>query len=217
MKTTPPLFNKQKLVLACCAALSATGHSTVFAQEETSEKELEVISVVGHKITEFEQQNDGGALGKRAIKDTPFSVDVISLEDMEIRQVNTLNSLFSREASVSVDGSAYSSFGDTIRVRGLPLDYTQSFKVNGMSINSFSGELPYEAFEQVTLIKGATGFMYGMAAPGGIVNYVTKRATSDALSANVGWRSDSVFSGHIDASTRFGSEDAYGLRVNLVK
>ena len=210
------LFNKRKLVLACCAAMTGLGHSVAFADAASAE-DVEVISVVGHKLTEFEQQNDGGALGKRSIQETPFSVDVISLEDMEIRQVNTLSSLFSREASVSVDGSAYSSFGDTIRVRGLGLDYTQSFKINGMSINSFSGELPYEAFEQVTLIKGATGFMYGMAAPGGIVNYSTKRATQTAVSANVGLRSDSVLSAHVDAGTRFGDDDSFGVRVNAVK
>lgn len=216
MSSLNTLFNKRKIVIACCAAMTGLSHSVASANTEIEES-IEVISVVGHKLTELEQQNDGGALGKRSIQDTPFSVDVISLEDMEIRQVNTLNSLFSREASVSVDGSAYSSFGDTIRVRGLGLDYTQSFKINGMSINSFSGELPYEAFEQVTLIKGATGFMYGMAAPGGIVNYITKRATDTSVSANVGLRSDSVLSAHVDAGTRFGEDDSFGLRVNAVK
>ncbi|HBF45763.1 MAG TPA: TonB-dependent siderophore receptor, partial [Shewanella frigidimarina] len=178
---------------------------------------IETISVVGHKLTELSSNNNGGALGNKTLLETPFSVDVISLEDIEIRQVNTLDSLFSREASVSVDGSAYSTFGSTIRVRGLPLDYTNSFKINGMSINNFSGELPYEAFEQVTLLKGASGFMYGMAAPGGVVNYVTKKATDDKFIVDVGMRSDSVFSGHIDASKRLGDNDEYGVRVNLVK
>jgi iron complex outermembrane receptor protein len=218
MNTNRVGFNKSQLAMACGSALMLTSFLSVAADDVAEdEKNVEVISVVGHKINELTTENNGGALGNRSVLDTPFSVDVISLEDMEIRQVNTLDSLFSREASVSVDGSAYSAFGNTLRVRGLSLDYTQSFKVNGLSINSFSGELPYEAFEQVTLIKGATGFMYGMAAPGGIVNYVTKKAKGDAISGNIGYRSDSVFSGHIDASQRFGEDDAYGVRVNLVK
>ncbi|GAC17864.1 TonB-dependent siderophore receptor [Paraglaciecola arctica] len=208
-------FKKSKLAVVCATALSVNNYSVLAAEDV--EKSMEVISVVGHKLTELSEENNGGALGKRSVLETPFSVDVISLEDMQIRQVNTLDSLFSREASVSVDGSAYSAFGDTLRVRGLALDYTQSFKVNGMSINSFSGELPYEAFQQVTLIKGATGFMYGMAAPGGVVNYVTKKAKKDEVSVALGMRSDSVFSGHVDASTRIGNNDEYGLRVNLVK
>lgn len=208
-------FKKTKLAVICTAVLTLNNYAVLAAEDV--EKSMEVISVVGHKLTELSESNNGGALGNRSLLETPFSVDVISLEDIEIRQVNTLDSLFSREASVSVDGSAYSAFGDTIRVRGLALDYTQSFKVNGMSINSFSGELPYEAFEQVTLIKGATGFMYGMAAPGGVVNYVTKKAKENAVSVDVGLRSDSVFSSHVDASTRLGNNDDYGLRVNLVK
>lgn len=212
-------FKKSQLTLACSAALILTSVSSFAADEITKddEKSIEVISIVGHKINELSTENNGGALGNRSVLDTPFSVDVISLEDMEIRQVNTLDSLFSREASVSVDGSAYSAFGNTLRVRGLSLDYTQSFKVNGLSINSFSGELPYEAFEKVTLLKGSTGFMYGMAAPGGIVNYETKRASGDFANASIGYRSDSVLSGHIDASRRFGDNDDYGVRVNLVK
>lgn len=220
MKNNYLPFKKNKLFTICAAVLSINSYS-VYANEAStnteSEDNVKVITIVGHKLTELSEENNGGALGSRSVLETPFSVDVISLEDIEIRQVNTLSSLFSREASVSVDGSAYSSFGDTIRVRGLGLDYTQSFKINGMSVNSFSGELPYEAFEQVTLIKGATGFMYGMAAPGGIVNYVTKRATKDAVSAGLGLRSDSVFSANVDASTRFGDNDDYGVRVNIVK
>jgi iron complex outermembrane receptor protein len=218
MKINLLQFNKCKLAVVCAYALSLNSYST-FAEEnaEVDKSNIESISVVGHKLTELSSNNNGGALGNKTLLETPFSVDVISLEDMEIRQVNTLDSLFSREASVSVDGSAYSTFGSTIRVRGLPLDYTNSFKINGMSINNFSGELPYEAFEQVTLLKGASGFMYGMAAPGGVVNYVTKKATDDKLIVDVGMRSDSVFSGHIDASKRLGDNDEYGVRVNLVK
>lgn len=59
--------------------------------------------------------------------------------------------------------------------------------------------------------------MYGMVVSGGIVNYVMKRVMLDVLSVNVGWCSDSVFSGYIDVSMWFGSEDVYGLWVNLVK
>ncbi|GGP56319.1 TonB-dependent siderophore receptor [Shewanella saliphila] len=218
MKNNSLHFSKNKLAALCACALSLNSYAETAEDDvEQHNNDIESISVVGHKLTELSAGNNGGALGNKTLLETPFSVDVISLEDMEIRQVNTLDSLFSREASVSVDGSAYSTFGSTIRVRGLPLDYTNSFKINGMSINNFSGELPYEAFEQVTLLKGASGFMYGMAAPGGVVNYVTKKAKEDQLIVDFGLRSDSVFSGHIDASTRIGEDDEYGIRVNLVK
>ncbi|MBQ4833157.1 TonB-dependent siderophore receptor [Pseudoalteromonas sp. MMG010] len=210
---------KSKLSIAIASLLTLNSFNAVGQESNAANNdaaESEVITIVGHKITELHEQNNSGALGSRSVLDTPFSVDMISLEDIEIRQVNTLDSLFSREASVSVDGSAYSTFGSTIRVRGLPLDYTNSFKVNGLSLNNFSGELPYEAFEQVALLKGATGYMYGMAAPGGVVNYVTKKPVNDLLTLSAGYRSDGVFSAHVDASTRFGDEDKFGLRVNAV-
>ncbi|MBW8190626.1 TonB-dependent siderophore receptor [Neiella marina] len=206
-------FPKSKLALACLTALVGVSPNAL-ADDEASP---ETVTIVGHKLTELGEQNNAGALGMTTVLETPFSVDVISLQDMELRQVNTLDSLFSREASVSTDASAYSTFGSSIRVRGLALDYTNSFKINGLSFANFGGELPYEAFEQVTLLKGATGYMYGMAAPGGVVNYVTKKPVESMVSANAGVRSDSILHAHVDASARFGSEDEFGARVNVVK
>ena len=214
------MFRRYLAATCALSALTIGSQSALAAEtsyQDDDDRVIENINVVAHKITELTAENNGGALGKRPVMETPFSVDLISLADMEIRQVNTLDSLFSREASVSIDGSAYSTFGSTIRVRGLSLDYTNSFKINGMSINNFSGELPYEAFEQVTLLKGATGYMYGMAAPGGTVNYVTKKPVADLLSADVGIRSDSVLHAHLDAGTRLGDNEQYGFRINLVK
>ncbi|VUD40403.1 Ferrichrome receptor FcuA [Thalassocella blandensis] len=211
------IFSGQWLFSLGLTAFTFLSFASVTSADEVNTSRLETVNVVGHKLTELNAENNAGALGNRSVMDTPFSVDVISLEDMEIRQVNTLDSLLSREASVSVDGSAYSSFGATVRVRGLPLDYTNSFKINGLSLNNFSGELPYEAFQQVTLLKGATGFMYGAVAPGGVINYVTKKPTESLLSMDLGYRSESVFSGHIDAASRFGGAERFGVRVNLVK
>lgn len=184
-------------------------------QQEQNNADIETITILGKKASDLRIPADNGALGRLSILNTPFSVSSISSEDIERRQVNSLDSLFSRDASVSANGGTYSGWGSTISVRGLPLDYTNSFKVNGLAVDNFSGELPYEAFEQVTLLKGATGFMYGFAAPGGVVNYVTKKPIANYLSMDAGYRSDSIYSGHIDASTLFGAEQRYGMRANL--
>ncbi|MBB1383599.1 TonB-dependent siderophore receptor, partial [Shewanella sp. SR41-2] len=107
MKINTLQFNKCKLAVVCASALSLNSYSAIGEENvEETKGSIETISVVGHKLTELSSNNNGGALGNKTLLETPFSVDVISLEDIEIRQVNTLDSLFSREASVSVDGSA---------------------------------------------------------------------------------------------------------------
>lgn len=157
-----------------------------------------------------------GALGSAAVLDTPFSIQVISAENLQDRQANSLESVFARDASVTALGNTYSNFGDTITVRGLQLDYTDSYKINGMPVNNFSGQLPLEAFEQVELLKGLSGFMYGFGQPGGIVNYVTKKPTEQRLlSIGAGLRSQGIFSQHLDAGGRVGANDRFGYRINL--
>lgn len=184
------------------------------ADNATNSQSIEKITVTGSKLSALKTETNSGALGSLSVLNTPFSVATVTAEDIEKRQVNSLDTLFSRDASVTSNGGTYSGWASNITVRGLPLDYTNSFKINGLSANNFSGEMPYEAFEQVELLKGATGFMYGFAAPGGVVNYKTKRPKADLLNFDVGFRSDSIYSAHIDAGDLFGSNDQFGVRVN---
>lgn len=199
--------------------LLATLISTLFTplvQAEESKEELESITVYGTKSSALKLDSNGGALGSMAIIDTPFSIATITEDELAARQVNSLEDLFAHEASVNVRADSYSSWGETMSVRGLDLNYENNYKLNGQSLNAFNSELPYEVFSQIALLKGATGFMYGFAAPGGIVNYTTKKPTSDLLSVSLGYASDSIYSMHIDAGNRFGDQDQFGARVNLV-
>lgn len=162
---------------------------------------------------ELETETNSGALGNMSVLDTPFSVTVVSADDINDRQVSSLGDLFARDASAYATSAGYGSFGTTLSVRGLPLNYSNSYKLNGMPVRTFNGELPYDVFGQVELLKGLSGFMYGFGAPGGIVNYVTKKPTDDfTLSADIGYRSGSILKEHLDVSDRLNS--GLGYRIN---
>lgn len=201
-------------------AFSIANVGTVLAQEEdttlTVEQPIETVTVWGQRETGLSADAATGALGARPILDTPFSISVLSSEEIAQHQISSLENLFGHEASVSVQGGAYSNFGSTLSVRGLPLDYSNSYKINGLSLNNFSGELPYEVFERIELLKGATGFMYGFAAPGGVINYVTKKPTGEKqLAINSGFRSDAIYNAHLDTGGHIGDRDSLGYRLNL--
>ncbi|MCH3786626.1 hypothetical protein LZB36_09325, partial [Campylobacter jejuni] len=69
--------------------------------------------------------------------------------------------------------------------------------------------------ESVQILKGATGFLYGFAQPGGVVNYVSKRPTAETRLALTTQVTDSgTVLLHGDAGGRFGGEDRFGYRVN---
>lgn len=179
--------------------------------------ELATVTVTADsKADGLETVASNGALGSAKVLDTPFSIRSVTADDISERQVNSLETLFLRDASVTALSGTYSNWGATMTVRGLPLDYSNSYKLNGMALNNFSGELPYEIFERVDLLKGATGFMYGFSATGGIVNYVSKKPTEAFLfSADVGYRSDNILSEHVDVGGRVGTEKQFGYRLNV--
>ncbi|SHH81540.1 iron complex outermembrane recepter protein [Pollutimonas bauzanensis] len=159
-----------------------------------------------------------GALGTRTQLDTPFSTTVVDKQDIERRQASTLGDIFNLDASVVNQGNTYNTRSSYLTVRGLQLDYANGYKLNGLPIINYGVELPYQDFEQVEILKGLSGFMYGFGSPGGIVNFVTKKppilADGLLLSADVGYKSDGIFKEHVDIGDRFGTDGMFGFRLN---
>ncbi|MGI4985227.1 MAG: TonB-dependent receptor plug domain-containing protein, partial [Janthinobacterium lividum] len=148
-----------------------------------------------------------GALGARSQLDTPFSMSVVTRQDIEDAQPAKLGDLFAADASVSDNSDANSAWASYITIRGMPIDWQNGFKIDGQPFISYGISLPYEQLERVDLLKGLGGFMYGFASPGGIVNYVTKKPPTDVTpvrSVDLGYRNDGVWSEHADLGGRFG-------------
>ncbi|MCD0502708.1 TonB-dependent siderophore receptor [Bordetella petrii] len=204
------------LLLTPLAIGAGTLAGTAIAAEETAPATLAPVVVQGSSDANAATTPVAtGALGSRSALNTPFSVRSVGAEDIADRQVTSLGQVFARESSVIAAGNSYNSRPSTLVVRGLPLDAFNSYKIDGVSIVNYGVELPLEHFERVDLLKGATGFMYGFGSPGGIVNYITKKPTDEFLaSASVGYRSDSVFSQHVDLGGRLGPDDRLGYRIN---
>jgi len=163
------------------------------------------------------RRTTGGALGGRKDLDTPFSLSTVTAEDIQDRQAYSLMTAFAHEAGVSrAAGSDYNGWASWLIVRGLPIDFNESVKINGVPGGFLFGvNLPIEDMDSVQLLKGASGFMYGFSAPGGIVNYRTKQPTPyDLLSFDVGYRSDSLFSQHVDMSGQLARDGRLGFRIN---
>ncbi|CAD6547772.1 TonB-dependent siderophore receptor [Paraburkholderia sabiae] len=158
-----------------------------------------------------------GALGARKQVDTPFSTNVKTSEDAKDLMAQSANDLFRYDPSVAVVGENATAENSAFSVRGMQIDMLNGVKVDGQSFPSWDTDLPLEPFEQVQLLKGLSGFMYGFGAPGGIVNYVLKRPTDTPYrSVSLGYQSAGVFSEKLDVGGRFGKDDRFGYRFNLV-
>ncbi|RKP44210.1 TonB-dependent receptor [Trinickia fusca] len=158
-----------------------------------------------------------GALGTRTQLETPYSTAVVTGEQIEDNQANKLGDVFFSDASLSDNSSPYNAWATYVSVRGLQLDWQNGFKIDGMPYNGYGITMPYEQLEKVELLKGLSGFMYGFAAPGGVVNYVTKKPPqSDRAirSVDVGYRSDGLIAEHLDVGGRVGPGNLFGYRFN---
>ena len=158
-----------------------------------------------------------GALGTKELLDTPFSTSVATREFIANQQATTLADAFKADAAVSALNNSISGENSQIAIRGLPLDMLNGIKINGLNTVVWNADLPLEHFEQVSLLKGLSGFMYGFSTPGGIANYQTKRAGPVPVSTlKFGYGTESQYLLHADISRRFGEDERMGLRVNAV-
>jgi len=153
-----------------------------------------------------------GGLHSAPLLDTPASVSVFSRQLLDDRQVRKLSEVLQGDASV---GESYAPIGyyENFNVRGFELNAASSYRINGQTI---AGEqnVALENKQQVELLKGLSGLQSGVSEPGGLVNYVTKRA-EDVRSVTVSSNEQGERYLATDLGGWFGAERQLGLRVNL--
>ncbi|MEO6921166.1 MAG: TonB-dependent siderophore receptor [Collimonas sp.] len=151
------------------------------------------------------------SFGEASLLDTPASISVITRSQLDDQQSRLLSDVIHNDAAVG-DNYAPVGYYENFSIRGFPLDLASSFQINGTSI---AGEqnVALENKENVEILKGLAGLQSGMAAPGGLINYVTKRP-ADVRSVTL--ETDSRGSRYLatDIGTLFGEQKQIGLRIN---
>ncbi|MBV7541610.1 TonB-dependent receptor [Acidovorax sp. sic0104] len=159
-----------------------------------------------------------GALGDVAQKDTPFSSAVVSSQQIQEQAPQKLGDLFVQDASVSDNSGAYTAWSTYLTVRGMELDWQNSYRIDGKPFLGYTVTLPYDHMEQVELLKGATGFLYGFGAPGGMLNYVTKKpGDAPTRSASLGYAGGSIVRANADLGGRLGADGGLGYRLDVTR
>jgi len=155
------------------------------------------------------------ALGSRTILETPFSVAEVSDEKIKTLQAAEIDGAFSYDTSVKNANSGTAS-GNTFRVRGLLLDRTNGYKLDGLPFPYWFQDFPLASFESINLLKGASGFLYGFAAPGGVLDFESKEPTDTwKYSAAAGVRSGSIVEEDFDAGGPLTPSGDTKVRVGL--
>lgn len=155
------------------------------------------------------QMDTFGSFGNAPLQDTPAAITVITRDQIDDRQPRTLSELARSDAAL---GDSYAPVGyyQDIAIRGYALDLATGYRLNEMSL---VGEQPQalEDKERVEILKGLGGLEAGVVAPGGLVNYVSKRP-ADVRSATVG--TDSQGSRYLAMDIGGWLSPTFGVRVN---
>lgn len=206
-------------------ATPALGLSAAAAQTPTATA-TETITVQGSTTRPHLARHVGlGALGARSAFDTPFSLSVVSAQTVQKRQAADINDIFRAEPGVQENSNGGSTAsGASFRVRGLNLDWTNGYRIDGFAIPYWFIDLPTANFGQFQLVRGASAFLYGFGAPGAVLDFQLKKPVDAPLLAlEAGYRSDAVFRQSIDAGgpigagrvdTRFVAFNEVGNQVN---
>ncbi|WP_296950093.1 TonB-dependent siderophore receptor [uncultured Massilia sp.] len=197
--------------LLACAIVQAFP-SVVLAQEQAqaSAPVAEVV-VTGNRFIATDRASVGG-FGEASLFDTPASITAIGRTQMQDLSIRSSTEAVRFDASVS---DAYNAVGyaEQFSIRGFALDNNYSYRKDGFAIPGDS-QIPLENKERLEILKGLAGLTAGIAAPGGIVNYVTKRPTSTPLrSATVEVSERGTLYGAIDLGGRF-ADRRFGYRIN---
>ena len=114
--------------------------------------------------------------------ETPQSISIVGAEEIEVLKSQNLQDALGYVAGVS-RSEGLDRTSDTLIVRGFQLDGNGNQYRDGTkyTVNIFNGQQEPYGLERIELLKGAASVLYGSAAPGGIINTVSKRPTSPPL------------------------------------
>ncbi len=158
-----------------------------------------------------------GMLGEQKAMDVPFNVIGYTSKLVQDQQAKTIADVVKNDAGVqAVQG--YGNFAETYRIRGFKLDG------DDMTMGGLPGVVPRQVvdtqmLERIEVFKGANALVNGAASSGvgGMINLEPKRA-EDIPTTRIGvdYTSDSQVGGSLDVGRRFGDDNQFGVRVNVL-
>lgn len=160
---------------------SATNLSlnSAFAQEKTAS--LEEIVVTATRT-------------EKELETAPGSVSVITREDIQKRNIKTVDEALNTTAGVFDNrGKGLMDVMSSVTLRGIPSQQRTLILMDGITLNdSYSGGvrldgMAVENVGRIEVVKGASSSLYGGYAMGGIVNITTKMPEKRAFTFKSGY------------------------------
>ena len=186
-------------------ALCLASTSTVWAEPEQTE--ITITAEPPIRVSGFEGI---------PLQELPMNVNVIGSAILRDTGAQRVTDALRLDASVS-DSYNLPAYWDKLSVRGFALDNRYNFYREGLPVSAET-IIPMDNKERIELLKGTSGIQAGTSAPGGLVNYVVKRAPSNPAIAirdvTLSYGPGNNRLSAVDLGGRFGQEGDFGYRFN---
>jgi len=153
-----------------------------------------------------------------ALQDAPYSVTVISSELMDNIQATSSDDIFKLSPTTQFTSPTSAGYASAVAIRGFSGVGNLSIANDGLRFsNGYDGGNFIEEMERLEILSGLSGFLYGPASPGGLVNYVLKRPTAERYnSVTYGTTGGENQYLHGDFGGPIDSEGRFAYRANLL-
>src|SRR5262245_42477546 len=178
--------------------------------------ESQAVTVVGTASPGYRVDTASiGSLTSTSILETPYMVNVLPASLIANNQAKSF-----KEASryLPLIGFQEQQGSEVLRpqTRGMQGANMQNSRMDGMGI-VITGGNSMEMLQQIEVLNGLGGALYGPANPLGMFNFVPKRPTERPVrQASVSYDGRSVGQGYTDLGGRVGRNNMFGYRLNAL-
>ncbi len=114
------------------------------------------------------------------LKDTPVITNLITRSDIEATGAENVGEVLEHTAGIIIHRDGH---GDGVQLQGLDSEYVLILVDGEPQVGRIAGKLDMarlavENVERIEIVKGATASLFGNAALGGVINIITRKATS---------------------------------------
>ena len=155
---------------------------------------------------------------EKKVEDAPGSVTIISKEEIERRNIKTVDEALSELKGVFTKrNKGLMDSTSSVRLRGFKGDQYTLILLDGQPLNDAYtgglewGMLPVDNIERIEVIRGAASALFGGNAMGGVINIITKTPEKLEASATGGYGTDNTRHYRVSVGDRF--SDKLSLRI----
>ncbi|MBC2620825.1 MULTISPECIES: ferrichrome porin FhuA [Citrobacter] len=224
IKTAQPNSSLRKIAVVVATAVSGM---SVYAQAAVQPKE-ETITVTaapapqesawGPAATIAARQSATATKTDTPIQKVPQSISVVTAEEMALHQPKSVKEALSYTPGVAVGTRGASNTYDYLIIRGFAADgQSQNNYLNGLKMQgNFYNDAVIDPYmlERAEVMRGPVSVLYGKSNPGGLLNMVSKRPTTEPLKeVQFKMGTDSLFQTGFDFSDALDDDGVYSYRL----